>query len=54
MVSEGYVKSIADKEEKYAKAHLYKLFLLFLKVSKTPKYVPRKIATPTIEIRLPV
>jgi hypothetical protein len=36
-VSEGYVSIIADKDEKYARAHLYRLFLLFLKVSKMPK-----------------
>lgn len=44
---------IARVEEKYARSHLSKPILFVLKVSKIPKFVPRKIATPATETELP-
>lgn len=53
-VSDGYVSNIAKEDEKYANSHLSNPCFFPLNVSNTPKLVPLKIATPAIDIELPI
>ena len=53
-MSVGYVSRMAASEDTYATDHREKPLFSPLKVSKIPKDVPRNIATPNIEIELPL